>query len=40
MLDYPVRQRLLEPDIPPRFFRLNPFMPEYLIQLGLEFFVQ
>ena len=40
VLDNPVRQRLLEADVAPRFFRLNPLVPEDFLALGLKFAVE
>ena len=40
MFDYPIRQRALKPNVMAGFFRLNPFMPEDFLALGLKFPVE
>jgi hypothetical protein len=40
MFDNPVGQSLLEPDVPARFFRFNPFVPQDFFALGLELAVE
>jgi hypothetical protein len=40
MFDNPIGQSLLEPDVPARFFRLDPFVTEDFFALGLEFAVE
>ena len=40
MFHDPISQRLFEADVPPRFFRLYPFVTENFIKLRLELFVE
>ena len=40
MLDNPIGQSLLEPDVLARFFRLDPFVAKDFFALGLEFAVE
>ena len=40
MFDDPIGQRLLKTDVPSELFGFDPLVPEYLIALGLEFFIQ
>ena len=40
MIDDPIRQRPLEADVMPGLFRLNPFVPEDFLALGLKFAVE
>ena len=40
MFDDPIRQRLLEADVVPDFFRLNPLVPEDFLALGLKLAVK
>lgn len=40
VFDDPIGQGLLETDVASEFFRFDPFVPEDLIALGLEFFIQ
>ena len=40
VLDDPVGQRLLEPDIVARFLRLNPLVLQNFLSLGLELAIE
>ena len=40
MFDDPIRQRLLETDVVPDLFGLNPLVPEDLLALGLKLAVK
>ena len=40
MIDDPIRQRPLEADVMPGLLRLDPFVPEDFLALGLKFAVE
>ncbi len=40
MLDYPIGQGMLKSDVVTRLFRLDPFVLQNLIALGLEFAIE
>jgi hypothetical protein len=40
MLDNPIGESLLEPDVPPGFFGFDPFMAKDFLALDLEFAVE